>query len=84
MLLDMHVKFEENLNIPVIKQLKDDRWITKFKKAYEIKEYHAHGEAPFVDLAAVEVEWVHLLTVLVTKCTPGDHFNLDGTSLFAL
>lgn len=56
MLLDMHVKFEENLNIPVIKQLKDDRWITKFKKAYEIKEYHAHGEAPSVDLAAVEVE----------------------------
>lgn len=56
MLVAKWEKFEKDLGVPEEEWLKGDGWIPKFKKAYGIKEYHRHGKAASVDLAAVETE----------------------------
>ncbi|KIN94147.1 hypothetical protein M404DRAFT_169052 [Pisolithus tinctorius Marx 270] len=82
MLVAKRTKFENDLGVPKEEQLQGDGWILKFKKAYNIKEYHRHGEAASVDLTAVEAERACLQKVLA-KYAPRDHFNFDKTGLFA-
>ena len=60
MLVAKRGKFEEQFNVPDEECLKGDRWIDSFKRAYGILEYHRHGEAASVDIAAVEAEQTHL------------------------
>jgi hypothetical protein len=83
MLVAKRANFEDGLGVPKEERLEGSGWIPKFKKAYGIKEYHRHGEAASVDLAAIEAERDCLKTVLV-KYAPRDRFNFDETSFFPL
>jgi hypothetical protein len=65
MLVAKRANFEDGLGVPKEERLEGSGWIPKFKKAYGIKEYHRHGKAVSVDLAAVEAEQDRLKTVLV-------------------
>ncbi|KIK72707.1 hypothetical protein PAXRUDRAFT_180073, partial [Paxillus rubicundulus Ve08.2h10] len=48
--------FEVLFNVPEEEQLSGEGWIASFCWAYKICEFHRHGEAGSVDLAAVEKE----------------------------
>lgn len=64
MLVAKRTRFEDQFNVPAEEHLKGNGWLPKFKKAYNIKAYCRHGEAGFIDLAAVEAKRKQVKAVL--------------------
>jgi hypothetical protein len=56
MLKEKRIRFEELFNVPKDEQLSGEGWLAPFCRTYKIREFHRHGEAGSVDIAAVEEE----------------------------
>jgi hypothetical protein len=83
MLKEKRCRFEVLFNVPEDERLTGEGWIASFCRAYRIHEFHRHGEAGSVDLAAVEMEQKCCQEIL-SKFAPQDRWNFDETSLFQL
>ena len=83
MLIAKCQKFKDHFNVPENERLCGESWVSSFCQTYKIKEYHWHGEAGSVDLAAVEAEWLCVQGIL-KQYKPCNSFNFDETSFFAL
>ncbi|KAJ2996487.1 hypothetical protein NUW54_g7233 [Trametes sanguinea] len=81
MLVAKRAAFEDSLGVPKEERLSSEGWVSKFCKAYKIREFRRHGEAGSVDTEAVKKERERIRSICKLY-EPENIFNFDESGLF--